>query len=91
MQLKNQEIKKDKEDACMQLSKQNLFKTLWECTKCGKLFVDGKSGELITYEADSKKYNQIGFSQILKLFISILRAKQKVGTDYKNIIGAYSH
>ena len=58
-QLKNQEIKKDKEDACMQLSKQNLFKTLWECTKCGKLFVDGKSGELITYEADSKKYNQI--------------------------------
>ena len=59
MQLKNQEIKKDKEDACMQLSKQNLFKTLCECTKCGKLFVDGKSGELITYEADSKKYNQI--------------------------------
>lgn len=48
MQLKNQEIKKDKEDACMQLSKQNLFKILWECTKCDKLFVDGKSGALIT-------------------------------------------
>ena len=54
---KSGEPKKDKES--IQLRRQNLFKTLWECVKCGKLFVDDENGNLITYSADSKKYNGI--------------------------------
>ena len=50
---------KAKEEACMQLRKQNLFKTLWECQNCGKLFVDGENGDLVTYSPDNKKYNQV--------------------------------
>ncbi|XLS28089.1 hypothetical protein ACJD0Z_12865 [Flavobacteriaceae bacterium M23B6Z8] len=56
---KSGETKEDIENACIQLRKQDVFKTLWECTNCGKLFVDGKNGELITYKPDSKKYNGI--------------------------------
>ena len=46
---------KDQENACMQLRKQDVFKTLWECINYGKLFADGKHGELMTYEPESKK------------------------------------
>lgn len=50
---------REKEEACMQLRKQDLFKTLWECQNCGKLFVDGENGELIKYSPDNKNYNQV--------------------------------
>jgi hypothetical protein len=50
---------KDKEEACMKLRKLNLFKSLWECNNCGKLFIDGKNGDLIAYSSDNKNYNKI--------------------------------
>jgi len=49
----------DKEESSMKLRKLNLFKTLWECKNCGKLFVDGKNGNLISYSSDNTKYNRI--------------------------------
>ncbi len=50
---------KEKEEACMQLRKQNIFKTLWECTSCGKLYIDGEHGNLIAYTSDTKTYNEV--------------------------------
>jgi hypothetical protein len=50
---------KEKETACMQLRKQNIFRTMWECTNCGKLFIDDQNYKLKTYSPDSKKYNEI--------------------------------
>ena len=50
---------KEKEEACMELRKQNLFKTLWECPNCGKLFVDQKNGDLFEYSPDNKSYNSV--------------------------------
>ncbi|MCG8330334.1 MAG: CpXC domain-containing protein [Chitinophagales bacterium] len=49
---------KEKEAACMQLRKQNIFKMLWECPNCGKLFIDGGKGTLILYSPDNKNYNK---------------------------------
>jgi len=54
--------KKDKEKACMQLRKQNVFKTILECTNCGKLFIDTTSNgkhSLISYTPDLNKYSAI--------------------------------
>ncbi|WP_108802955.1 hypothetical protein [Aquimarina sp. Aq107] len=56
---KSGESKKEKEEACMQLRRQNIFKTLWECTNCGKLYIDGIYGDLISYSSDTKKYNEV--------------------------------
>lgn len=50
---------REKEEASMQLRKQSLFKTLWECQKCGKLFVNGVNGDLITYSPDNQNYNKV--------------------------------
>ncbi|MEZ4850629.1 MAG: hypothetical protein R3B93_18845 [Bacteroidia bacterium] len=50
---------KEKEAAAMRLRKKDIFKVLWECTNCGKLYVDGKNGELISYSPDNHHYNQI--------------------------------
>jgi hypothetical protein len=50
---------KEKEAACMQLRNQNLFKTLWECQSCGKLFANGPDGNLISYSPDNNRYNQL--------------------------------
>ncbi|PCI93479.1 MAG: hypothetical protein COB15_16310 [Flavobacteriales bacterium] len=56
---KSGESKKEKEEACMQLRNQNIFKTLWECTSCGKLYIDDKNGNLISYTSDKNDYNGI--------------------------------
>ncbi|EZH73783.1 hypothetical protein ATO12_17775 [Aquimarina atlantica] len=56
---KSGESKKDKEEACMQLRKLHVFKTSWECTNCGALFINGRDNELKTYAPDSKEYNGI--------------------------------
>jgi hypothetical protein len=46
----------DKERASTQLGQQQIFKTVWECSDCGKLFVDSKNGKLISYSPDSHQY-----------------------------------
>ncbi|WP_291869379.1 hypothetical protein [Maribacter sp.] len=51
--------KKDKEEACMQLRKQNMFRRLWECTNCGKLYIDNANYNLVSYSSDSNKYNGV--------------------------------
>lgn len=56
---KSGESKKEKEEACMQLRNQNIFKNLWECTSCGKLYIDDKNGNLISYTSDKNDYNGI--------------------------------
>ena len=48
---------KQRERMVMQLRKRNLFRTAWECGHCGKLYIDGESGELLGYSPDSKGYN----------------------------------
>ena len=49
---------KEKEAACMQLRSQPFFHTIWECTHCGQLWVEGKEGRLISYSPDSGEYNK---------------------------------
>ncbi|MGH1336858.1 MAG: hypothetical protein ACRBFS_12100 [Aureispira sp.] len=49
---------KEKKEACMQLRQQRVFKTLWECTHCGNLFVDGENGDLMLYKPENKRYNE---------------------------------
>lgn len=41
----------------MELRQMNLFKLMWECTSCGKLFVNGEGGEVFTYAPFNSKYN----------------------------------
>lgn len=48
-----------KERACMQLRKMDIFKTIWECTHCGKLYINGPENELIAYSPDSNQYQGI--------------------------------
>lgn len=50
---------KEREAMCMQLRKQRIFKTLWECDRCGNLFVNGDDGNLVIYIPDNKNYNQV--------------------------------
>lgn len=50
---------KEKERACMQLRKKNVFKPFWECTNCGKLYVDDKAGNLRAYSPENKTYNKV--------------------------------
>lgn len=56
---KSEESNKENEEACMQLRKQIVFKTLWECKSCGKLYIEEKNGNLVSYTPDTKKYNEI--------------------------------
>ncbi|MCB0398521.1 MAG: hypothetical protein KDD26_02665 [Winogradskyella sp.] len=49
----------EKETACMQLRMLNNFRTILECTACGKLFINDQNYDLKTYSPDSKKYNRI--------------------------------
>jgi len=51
--------KSDKEKAVMQLRQQRLFKTVWECVECGKLYIDSENGNLISYAPDSNGYNAV--------------------------------
>ena len=55
--LTKKENKKGNES--IQLSLQNIFRNVWECTNCGKLYVEGKDSELIVYTPDLSKYNEI--------------------------------
>lgn len=47
------------EDTLLHIKEQSNFKTLWECIKCGKLYIEGENGNTASYSADSEKYNQI--------------------------------
>lgn len=48
---------KQKEAAAMKLRREDVFKTLWECANCGKLYIEGKDKhKLIAYSPDSKAY-----------------------------------
>lgn len=49
---------KQKEEIYIQLRRQNLFKGIWECQHCGKIFIDGENGNLIIYTPENKKYNE---------------------------------
>ena len=49
---------KQKEVVCMQLRRQNVFKSLWECTSCGKLYIEDNSGRLMSYTPDTYTYNR---------------------------------
>jgi hypothetical protein len=49
--------KSDKENACMELRKRWCFDRIWECTTCGKLYVDSEDGNLVLYSPDSNQYN----------------------------------
>lgn len=49
----------EKENACMQLRTLNLFKQLWECNHCGKLYTNNTNGSLISYSPDNNKYNKV--------------------------------
>ena len=51
--------KTDKENAVMRMRQQNVFKTVWECPGCGKLYVDSRDGNLIQYTPESKRYNGV--------------------------------
>lgn len=52
--------KKERENSCMKLRRLNVFKCLWECYHCGKLYIDGKNkGELVLYNPELKKYNGV--------------------------------
>jgi len=51
--------KAEKEDFSIQFKQQWVFKKIWECSKCGKLYIEDKNGELVSYSPDSKKYNRI--------------------------------
>lgn len=50
---------KEKEKAAMQLRQMNVFKTFWECSNCGKLYTNGKNGDLISYSSDDGKYHGV--------------------------------
>ncbi|MCG8577433.1 MAG: hypothetical protein MI810_21305 [Flavobacteriales bacterium] len=50
---------KEKEIAAMELRRKNLFKLVYECQNCGKLYFDGKDGELISYTPDNSTYNKV--------------------------------
>ena len=47
------------ESESIQLRMQNLFRTLWECSNCGKLFINGEDGNLILYTPDNENYNRV--------------------------------
>ena len=50
---------KQKEAAAMHLRRQNIFKILYECTQCGKLYVSGEGNSLIAYTPDSGTYEGV--------------------------------
>ena len=51
--------KKENKKESIQLRLQNTFRNVWECTNCGKLFIEGNGNELIAYTSDLSKYNEI--------------------------------
>lgn len=54
-----QSKKTKQEETNFQLKKQKLFRLLWECNNCGKLFIDGDNGDLLTYSPDNMNYNKV--------------------------------
>lgn len=50
---------KQKEAAVMKLRKMDVFKTLWECSNCGKLYVSGEGNALIAYTPDMGSYQGV--------------------------------
>ena len=51
--------KEEKEKSCMELRNLDLFKTSWECTNCGTLFINGNDNKLKVYSPESKSYNGV--------------------------------
>lgn len=56
---KSGDSKKEKENACMFLRSNNPSKLIYECQDCGKLYVDKKEGEFISFIPENQKYNGV--------------------------------
>ena len=48
-----------KEQASMPLRRQKIFRQVWECTQCGKLYVDDKNSRLISFSPDAGTYQGV--------------------------------
>lgn len=49
----------DKERACMKVRKSQPFRSVWECTQCGRLWMDGRNGKLVAYAADKGQPHRV--------------------------------
>ncbi|MER2998855.1 hypothetical protein [Pontibacter populi] len=47
------------ESETVQLEMQKMFRTAWECKKCGKLHIQAENGQLCHYTPDNDEYNQV--------------------------------
>lgn len=47
-----------KEAACMHLRKTKFFSPMWECSSCGKLYIDQPDGTTKTYSPDNQQFNK---------------------------------
>ena len=46
---------KEKEAACMKLRLGNYARKIWQCSSCGRIYIDDEAGELHVYEPESSK------------------------------------
>ena len=50
---------RERANTCMQLRQQFRFNLVWECTDCGKLFVDGPGKSLVPYLPETGGYRGV--------------------------------
>lgn len=49
----------DKERACMAVRQSQPFRSVWECTNCGRLWMDGRNGKLVAYATDDGQPHRV--------------------------------
>lgn len=49
----------DKERACMSVRQTRPFRSIWECTHCGRLWMDSPAGKLVAYAPGNGTYNRV--------------------------------
>ena len=42
----------DKEKACMELRKKRIYKTMYQCFNCGRLYINDKNNELVCFSPE---------------------------------------
>ena len=50
---------KEKEVACMHLRRLKFSTTMWECSQCGRLYVEDGKGRLITFAPEAGQYQGV--------------------------------
>jgi hypothetical protein len=53
----------EKEKACNNVRKTNSFRSMWQCSECGRIFIDDKNYQLHIFKPESVETNKEIFSE----------------------------